>query len=360
MIPATSKKRAALYFQLGLAPALVQDKTILEFGPGNGINSLYTQSLKPKEYVLVDGNPTSLENCVKNFSEAFPDSTNYKVVESLIDNFESDQKFDIVICEGLIPHQHDPVSCAKKAASFTKEGGLFIHTCHDFISFLAERLRSFIAYIQSDSSLAFDQRVDDIALFLKDHFTVLKAMSRTHRDWVIDSTMQTEHWHKTPLFSIRDSIKAFEDEFVVFGTSPSFTADLRWYKNLTDSSDEFLINEHAELYFWEHVHNFIDTRFTFSKREASENKALYQVAVNIQYAIDRYMEDSSSLHQSQLLELLNQLGQNVAAFSKETTRAIDCFTLNLQRVFNKEPAQFTHFHQWWGRGMQFISLLKVS
>lgn len=358
--PSYLKKRAALYYQMGIVPALLKDKTVLEFGPGNGINSIYTQSLEPKEYVLVDANPKSLENCEKNFKEAFPESTNYRFVESLIDDFQSDQKFDVVICEGLIPHQHNPSACARKAASFTRDGGLFIHTCHDFISFLSERLRSFIAYIQSDSTLPFNERVSDIALFLKDHFTVLKAMSRTHEDWVIDSTMQTEHWHKTPLFSIRDSIDTFKDEFVVFGTSPSFISDLRWYKNLTDDHDHFLINDYAQTYFWEHVHNFIDTRYSFPKRKASENQALYQLAIDIQHAIDRFMTTPSNEHQTQILSLLDILFENVNTFSKETALAILCFKENLHRVFNKEPTQFKHFHTWWGRGMQFISLLKVS
>lgn len=353
-------QRQALYYQLGIVPAFLKDKTILEFGPGNGINSIYTQSLEPKEYILVDANPTSLENCKKNFTEAFPNHTNYHFIESLIDTFQSDQKFDLVICEGLIPHQHDPLSCAKKAASFTKTGGLFIHTCHDFISFLSEHLRSFIAFIQSDPSQEFDQRVSSIAEFLKSHFTTLKSMSRSHKDWVIDNTMQTEHWQTTPLFSINDSIEAFKEDYIIFSSSPHFIADWRWYKNLTDSNNEFLFNEFAQEQFWGNIHNFIDTRFTFPKRGVLENQKLYQVAVAIKSEIADYMTDPNDKRKNTLLVTLKNMQALVNEFSKETALALECYIENLQRVFDNQPTQFKHFHQWWGRGMQFISLLKVK
>lgn len=354
------QQRAALYQQLGIVPAFLKGKTILEFGPGNGINSIYTLSLGPKEYLLVDANPKSLENCQKNFSQAFPNQTNYQFIESLIDDFQSDQKFDLVICEGVIPHQQDPASCARKAASFTKEGGLFIHTCHDFISFLSEHLRSFIAFIQSDPTQEFDQKVDSIAEFLKNHFTILKSMSRSHRDWVIDNTMQIEHWQTTPLFSIFDSIETFKSSYSILNSSPQFTADWRWYKNLTDSNNDFLFNEHAQSQFWKNVHNFIDARFVFPERDILENQELYQTAAEVKSYIANYMKDPSDKKKQLLITILKKLKNLVHKFSIETALAIECYLENLERVFEKKPTHFKHFHQWWGRGMQFISLLKVK
>lgn len=357
--PLFLKKRAALYFQLGICPSFLKDRTILEFGPGNGINSLYTNSLGPKEYVLVDANPTSLENCKKHFNDSFENHDNYSLVNSLVDEFQTEQKFDLVLCEGLIPHQHNPTSCAKHAASFTKTGGLFVLTCHDFLSFLSEQLRCFISYISVNKEWGFDQKVDQITKQLSPHFTTLKSMNRKHRDWVIDNVMQLEHWTETPLFSVHDAIETFKEDFIPFGSSPRFINDLRWYKDLT-SENEFLLNEHALEKYWKNVHNLIDYRFEFPERDASANKELYQMSINVKKLTSNYLNEPSNSNGEAIIALLQEIRGSVEEFSKETAKSIECYIENLNRVFNNEPAQFTHFQNWWGRGMQYLSLLKVN
>ncbi|MCH9632031.1 MAG: hypothetical protein S4CHLAM6_03540 [Chlamydiae bacterium] len=357
--PLFLKKRAALYFQLGIFPSFLKDKTVLEFGPGNGINSLYTNSLGPKEYVLVDANPTSLENCKKNFQDSFDEHDNYSFVNSLVDDFQTNKKFDLVICEGLIPHQHDPKSCAKHAASFTKTGGLFVLTCHDFLSFLSEKLRCFISYISVDKDWNFDQKVDQITAQLSSHFKILKSMNRKQRDWVIDNTMQVEHWTETPLFSVHDAIEALDESFIPVGSSPKFINDLRWYKDLTDDND-FLFNKHALEKYWKNVHNLIDFRFEFPERSARANKELYQMSINIKKLISNYLAEPSNSNGEAIIALLYEIKRSVEEFSEETARAIQCYIDNLSRVFNQQPTNFTHFQNWWGRGMQFLSLLKVD
>ncbi len=357
--PKFQKKRAALYFQLGIFPSFLKDKSVLEFGPGNGINSLYTNSLGPKNFVLVDANPTSLENCKKHFEEAFPNQKNYHFVESLVAEYKTNERFDLVICEGLIPHQYDPQVCAKQVATFTQVGGLFVLTCHDFLSFLSETLRSFISFIGVDKSLNFDQKVDQIADQLKDHFNILKSMNRNQRDWVIDNTMQVEHWTTTPLFSVHDAIETFKDEFIPFGCSPNFINDWRWYKDITVDG-ELTFNEHAQEKYWKNAHNFIDFRFEFPERDANSNKELYQMSVKLKALISNYIDDSSENNGQAIIEILKKIHSSVDEFSKETAQCIACYIENLDRVFNNQSTHFTHFQNWWGRGMQFLSLLRVN
>lgn len=74
-------QRAALYRHLNVLRNSVSGKAVLEFGPGNGINSLYTMSLNPRKYDLVDANQTGIENCRKNLSSAFPDKA-FSLIES--------------------------------------------------------------------------------------------------------------------------------------------------------------------------------------------------------------------------------------------------------------------------------------
>jgi len=342
--PEYLRKREALYIQLGIIPSLVKDKTVIEFGPGNGINSLYTHSLQPKEYLLIDGNPTSLENCRKNFEETFPGNTNYELVEALFDDYKTDKKYDLAICEGFIPHQHNPEVCAKYLASFTQVGGLFVTTCHDHISNFSEMLRSFIAYISVEQDLPFEQKVDSITELLQDHFSTLKAMNRKRRDWVIDNIMQVDHWKST---------------FIVFGSSPNFFNDWRWYKDLV-SGDELLFNDYIQEKYWKNAHNFIDYRETSNERDVGSNQMLYQMAKETRLLISNCIDKNTETDKQNLLTHLERMKLQVKSFSVETALSLGCYIENLERTFNNQPLKFTHFQKWWGRGMQFLSLLRIK
>ena len=61
-----SNQRTFLYTKLGITPSSIQNKNILEFGPGNGLNAIITNSFNPKKYFLVDANPAGIKNCKKN------------------------------------------------------------------------------------------------------------------------------------------------------------------------------------------------------------------------------------------------------------------------------------------------------
>jgi len=124
-------RREFLYRRLGIISALIKDKSVIEFGPGSGHNALYTYSLNPSRYVLVDGNPTGLKECEKLFLKYFPGKKRYEFVESLIEYYESNELFDLVICEGLVGGQKNAKEFAKIVSRFTKPGGVFVLTCHE-------------------------------------------------------------------------------------------------------------------------------------------------------------------------------------------------------------------------------------
>ena len=74
------EKRELLFRHLGVPPALLEEKKIIEFGPGNGQNAVFTNSLFPKTYVFVDGNPYSL-NTTKELLQKNRGCKNLKFVE---------------------------------------------------------------------------------------------------------------------------------------------------------------------------------------------------------------------------------------------------------------------------------------
>ena len=74
------ERRESLYRHVGIVPGLISGKSVIEFGPGSGYNSIYTSSLKPRRYVLVDGNPTGLETTRSLLEEYAQGETQHDVV----------------------------------------------------------------------------------------------------------------------------------------------------------------------------------------------------------------------------------------------------------------------------------------
>ncbi len=352
-------KRAALYQRLGVVPAFLEGKKVLEFGPGNGINSLYTNSLKPKQYVLVDANDVGLQNCKKNFEKSFTEINNVQFKKSLIEEFKSDTLFDLVICEGLIPHQHHPIDFARNVAQFTTMGGLLILTCHDFISNLSDNLRSFISHLSLKDGMEFEGKIDFLSQFLHSHFTQLKSMNRSHRDWIIDNVLYVDYWKSSPWFSISDAIDACGDQFVIHGCSPYFWNDWRWYKDTVENG-KLLFNEFIKEKYYKNLHNFLDYRFVTAERDADKNKALYQKAKEVRFHISQYVDHKNSTSISKIISLLEEIQKEIQLSLPETALSIQCYIKNLENVIGNRPVKFTHFNKWWGKGMQFLSLIRIK
>ena len=55
------QRRESLYKILGIIPVFLKGKKIIEFGPGSGHNAIYTATLNPGQYVLVDGNKRGIQ-----------------------------------------------------------------------------------------------------------------------------------------------------------------------------------------------------------------------------------------------------------------------------------------------------------
>ena len=63
------ERRASLYRHLGILPMAIAGRTVLEIGPGSGHNSLYTASLRPSRYVLVEANRTGGDDIERFFDD---------------------------------------------------------------------------------------------------------------------------------------------------------------------------------------------------------------------------------------------------------------------------------------------------
>ena len=141
------QRREGLYRQLGILPGFFEGRTVLEVGPGSGYNSIYTASLKPRTYHLVEGNPTGVKEMKTLFAE-FSQWTNGLVIyPTILEDYKCDILYDFVICEGMLPAMSNPLEMLQLLTKYVKPGGVLIITCIDSISGASENLRNIIGQL---------------------------------------------------------------------------------------------------------------------------------------------------------------------------------------------------------------------
>ena len=125
----------------------------------------------------------------------------------------------------------------RTVAGHTAPGGVLVITCIDAIVGFSEILRRFVAQLLIDPAQDLADHVERLLPVFSSHLSTLKGMSRRHDDWIVDNLLNPASIG--PLLSIADAIAALDGEFDVFGASPKFLTDWRWYKDITGEGDRF-------------------------------------------------------------------------------------------------------------------------
>jgi SAM-dependent methyltransferase len=246
-------RRAGLYRALGLPPFSIHGRTVLEIGPGSGDNALYTASLKPARYVLLEPNPTGAADLRKKWPYTRSGSERYEIVEQRIEDYDPAQQFDVVLCEGLLGLcGTDPRRLLDTVACHVKPGGVLVITCIDPISDHAEILRRAMAQRLIDRSAPLADQVATLRPVFVPHLATLNGMTRSVDDWIVDNLLNPASIG--PTFSIPDACEALEGRFDVLGCSPRFLLDWRWYKDAPRG------NLWAIDSYWAQCHNLQDYR----------------------------------------------------------------------------------------------------
>jgi 2-polyprenyl-3-methyl-5-hydroxy-6-metoxy-1,4-benzoquinol methylase len=97
------------------------ESSVLELGLGHGITTNIFSNYFRK-YKVIDASPAVINNFRNQFSEC-----RANVVESYFENFESEEKFDIIILGFIMEHVDDPGLILEKYKKFLKpQGRIFI------------------------------------------------------------------------------------------------------------------------------------------------------------------------------------------------------------------------------------------
>ena len=343
------QRRESLFRSLGLLPSFIAGKSILEFGPGSGHNALYMASLKPERYELVDGNPKGVQE-TRGRLAAYSDSQ-VEVHQSLFEEFQTDAQFDLVWAEGCLPHQSEPLPLLDHISLFVARGGGYVVSTANGISYLSETLRRLFRDRFFTPSGDVHQQAQQLKPYMAPHLQHLRGMSRPVEDWLLDSIIQPLQYRK--LLSIPEVIASLDNRFDVYCSSPRFLTDWRWYKEIVGENRRF--NDRAlESYYTSNL-NLLDYRFEFPAHSQEFGKKLEELGSQSWDMMCRIEQGEESVWQ-ELFLLLQELCAHVEKSAPETSEAIrEAMTL-LQS--GHPDMELNHFPQWWGRGQQYLSLIR--
>ncbi len=92
-------------------------KSLLELGLGHGITaSVFEKHFE--RHVVIDASPA----VINNFQERFPDSK-IEIVESYFENFETKERFDVIVFGYILEHVDNPVLTLAHFRQFLAPGG---------------------------------------------------------------------------------------------------------------------------------------------------------------------------------------------------------------------------------------------
>lgn len=344
------ERRLALYRHLGIPPVALRGVSVLEFGPGSGHNAVVTGLLEPRRYLLVDGNTPSLDSTRQLLQERCP-QLSFELKQSSIMQFKTEEKFDVVLCEAVIPTQKDPSAFFRHVARFARPGGIFVFTCMDSISLLPEMLRRWLAWRIVKDIEKFEDRVAHLTKFFESDLDALPGMSRRREDWVTDQLL---HPWAGPLFSIPEAIEALGDRGAILGSSPRFLIDWRWYKTMV--SFEGLDNSFAIESYYTAGLNLIDFRVRLA---ACDQKGVRQIADLSQKVCDAIFAQErgeATFTPAAMRRLLTRIERILRRHSPKTADACASFIDYLESGMARVNL-LSRFRPWWGRGQQYVSCI---
>ena len=344
------RRRSSLFYSLGITPLLVSGSEVIEFGPGSGHNATYTVSLLPNRYLLVDGNPKGIYDTTKILERY--SSIDIQVIQSFFIDYKNDDKFDIVLAEGCLPHQSEPINVLKHLSSFTKKNGIFMVSTLNGISSLSEIIRRLAAFKHIKPHTSIDEQICVVRPILKPHLGNLKSMSRPVDDWILDSIIQPLQDRK--LLSIPDVINTLKDSFDMYNSSPKFIVDWRWYKDINSDDKEF--NKTALDCYYKNNINLIDYRFEFSPSSVTFGKEL-EIICGQCWDIMCLIQNGEASEWQTFINLLGEITRLISKKSPETSKAIIESSEWLQDGAPIDE-ELKYFPEWWGRGQQYLSLIK--
>jgi 2-polyprenyl-3-methyl-5-hydroxy-6-metoxy-1,4-benzoquinol methylase len=351
---------------LGLPLNFLENKEIIEFGPGGGWNAIATSFFKPKLFVFVDASNKSVDELKKKIRNKKINSKKIVIHKLDIFNYKNKKKFDCAIAEGIIPGQLNPAKMLKHISNTVKKNGILITTTHSGCSLLSEVCRRLLRIKIIQESYNFEESINIASNIFYSHLKNLKSSTRSTKDWVLDSIL-SEYSGDKIIFNISDTLDCLEKNFYFYQSQPSFLIDDRWYKHVkikNKNTNDLLREQYPRIEV-----SFLDYRiplFDVLKIDNKKIKDIEFLSVTACKVHNSMIKDQNYKKIDSFLYILKNIEQALPKDFQITKNAINDYIKDMPKFINQKITNnniinnkiFTHFKNWWGRGQQYSSFIK--
>jgi hypothetical protein len=226
----------------------------------------------------------------------------------------------------------------------------------DPVSFLADVLKQLAGELLVVPEMTIEQKLDTMRPFFQLNLDSLSGSNILVDDFMMDSIIQ-HYPKKGKMQSFSDTIDILSNDFDVYGASPQFLVDWRYYKNIDNSQVNF--NKQAIEQYRRNIHNLLDYRCVSNEITGQEISTIWELCDNVfevakKYRLDRRHEYLEEIKKdlTQLANLIDQYSQETASSLKEFNAAIDSF------ISAKTWPKLDNFVSFFGRATQYLSLIR--
>ena len=348
------ERREALYRFLGVSKNFLNEKEIMEVGPGSGQNSLYIASCLPSKLVLVEPNPSGIKQIKENFSCFNLEHTKPEILNNDFLTLPNFYEVDFAIAECFLGKTELGIKLIKKLESIVKKNGVIILTSTPFIGLLATSLRAALAYRLIDKNvLDFSYHTNILLNAFSSHLISLSDMSRSHTDWVQDNLLNpgalVELIHPVEL------IKTMSNS-TLLASNPTIFEGWEWYKSYFGNKKKF--EEEWINQYYEKSHNLLDTTTVSGSRDKDENIELEDLCEKANLRIIELREHDGPDEKliSIVRNILNQIPTSHKMVKISIVEWLECYQSN--QLNSKNVAELKTFRNWFGRELIYQSFTK--
>ncbi len=358
------ERRFALYTKLGLLPVSFKKSKILEVAAGTGHNSLYVAQLLPLQYILLEPNEIAIEHIRETYKTFNKPHTSPEIINAKIEEYSPKDNFDIVLCENWLGSSENELTLLKKVSSMVVEQGMLVLTTISPIGFLPNVLRRFMASYLAPLNKTFSERTKLLTQAFGSHLETMTAMTRSKEDWVQDNMINPAYF--CLCLNIPLLLKQLGDQFEVVGSSPAFSEDWRWFKELHGKARNF--NQQFLNEYWKKAHNFLDYREPARMGNNMRNSELEEKALQILNAVaihedTQFKKADTTIAANKVLKLLNDfitLTPDDLIMAKRGLKEALNLINSVSSITVDSVAKLAEFSAVFGRETVYVSLLRIK
>lgn len=354
------ERRQSLYDMLGLPGLLFRGRKVLEFAAGSGQNSLYVAAQMPERFMIVEPNPVALKQIGESYADFEFPHTAPEIVPKMLEDFASDELFDVVICENWLGSPEHEQALLPLILERVAPGGMLIMTAVSITGWLPNLVRyGLIRKLLLDRKMDYGEQAGVVTEALSSHLSTISGMTRSHEDWVKDN-MLNPRYLDTGISMEMILEKANPLGFTVFGSSPAFISEWRWFKQL--HGENLKTNENALACYDRVQHNFLDYTKTFPDRDREKNRELKKMCEALLATMSTSRQKFDQNCFDEMADILGSIGYNLQSVSEDLASAVGEATEILRSAEATPDAisSMKHFRQWFGRETVYFSLQRSS